>query len=167
MPDGRLVKGAARRRDILDAALRLIGREGLGAITQRRVADEAGVPASAVLYYFASVDALLVTALREVNDRYVADLATVATLADLARLLADGDRAGLAAEYDLFLLAARRDDLRSELERWDAELGALCARLAPGRPAVLVAVVNGLYLQATLTGLDEAGALAVLEAAAR
>ena len=92
-----------------------------------------------------------------------AEEACEAWLADCAAR----DRVGLAAEYDLFLLAARRDDLRGELERWDAELAALCSRLAPGRAALLVAVANGLYLQATLTGLDEAGALAVLEAAAR
>src|SRR4051812_7029847 len=86
--DGRLRKGAARRRTLLDATLRLVGRAGVAAVTQRAVAAEAELPPSTVLYYFASVDELLVTALREVNDRYVEDLAGVATFDHLADLIA-------------------------------------------------------------------------------
>jgi DNA-binding transcriptional regulator YbjK len=142
--DGRLRKGAARRRALLDATLRVVGREGVGAVTRRVVAVEAGTPPSAVLYYFVSVDALLVTALREVNERYCAEPAAVRTVDDLAAHLATLDRDLLAAEDELFLLAARRADLRTEPAEWDRIVDELAARLAPARPEPFAAAVNGL-----------------------
>lgn len=165
--DGRLRKGAVRRRALLDATLRLIGRAGVAAVTQRAVAAEAELPPSAVLYYFASVDKLLVTALREVNDRYVDDLRTVGSLDALAGLIADyatQDRWRTIAEYDLYLLAARRPDLRDELERWDRALDELARRLAPDRAELLAAAVNGLYLRAATSGIDRATAARILGA---
>lgn len=163
--DGRRRRGATRRRELLDATLRVIARDGPAGVTQRRVADEAGVPPSAVLYHFASVDDLLVSTLVEVNDRYVAELEVVPTLEALAAVMAGSDRSRLIAEYDLFLLAARREDLRGEVDRWGTTLTRLAVRLGAPRPELLVAVVNGLWLQAALADLDDATALAVLRAA--
>lgn len=163
--DGRRRRGATRRRELLDATLRLIAREGPGGVSQRRVADEAAVPPSAVLYHFASVDDLLVSTLAEVNDRYVAALDAVTTPETLARLIVASDRAALVAEYDLFLLAARRDDLRGEVARWETTLTGLAARLGAPDPELLVAAVNGLWLQAALADLDEATVLRVLRRA--
>ncbi|MCE0763143.1 TetR family transcriptional regulator [Pseudonocardia kujensis] len=138
-------------------------------MTQRGVATEAELPPSAVLYYFASVDELLVTALREVNDRYVDDLSAVESLDALADLIADyatQDRERTIAEYDLYLLAARRPDLREELERWDRALDDLARRLAPTRAELLAAALNGLYLRAVTSGIDHASVTRVLSAAA-
>ncbi|MFR9800838.1 TetR/AcrR family transcriptional regulator [Pseudonocardia sp. RS010] len=163
--DGRLRKGAFRRRALLDATLRLVGRSGVAAVTQRAVATEAELPPSAVLYYFASIDELLVTALREVNDRCIEDVGAVATLDDLAGLLAGysaQDRLRTVAEYDLYLLAARRPDLRDELERWDRALEELARRLRPDRAELLAAAVNGRYLRAATSGLDHATAVRTL-----
>ncbi|GAA2903291.1 TetR family transcriptional regulator [Pseudonocardia halophobica] len=165
--DGRLRKGAIRRRALLDATLRLVGRSGVAAVTQRAVAAEAELPPSAVLYYFASVDELLITALREVNDRYVDDLSTVESLEGLADLIADyaaQDRERTIAEYDLYLLAARRPDLRGELERWDRALDELAQRLAPDRAELVAAAVNGLYLRAATSGIDRSTAARILGA---
>ncbi|MFC5947889.1 TetR/AcrR family transcriptional regulator [Pseudonocardia lutea] len=163
--DGRLRKGALRRRALLDATLRLVGRSGVAAVTQRAVAAEAELPPSAVLYYFASVDELLVTALREVNDRYVADLAEITTVGQLAELIAAysaQDRRLTIAEYDLYLLAARRPDLREELDRWDRAVDEMARRLCPERAELLAAAVNGLYLRAATTGIDRATTVRVL-----
>jgi DNA-binding transcriptional regulator YbjK len=163
--DGRLRKGALRRRALLDATLRLVGRSGVAAVTQRAVAAEAELPPSAVLYYFASVDELLVTALREVNDRYVADLAEITTVGQLAELIAAysaQDRRLTIAEYDLYLLAARRPDLREELDRWDRAVDEMARRLCPDRAELLAAAVNGLYLRAATTEIDRATTVRVL-----
>jgi len=168
-PDGRLAKGAVRRRALLDATLRLVGRTGVAAVSQRAVAAEAGVPPSAVLYYYASVDELLVSALREVNDRYCAELATIASVAELAVHVvryASQDRDLVIAEYELWLLAARRDDLRAELVRWDETVDQLAARLAPARAELFAAAVNGLYLRAATTGITHTAVERVLTAAA-
>ncbi|GAA4838117.1 TetR/AcrR family transcriptional regulator [Actinomycetospora corticicola] len=164
--DGRRRRGATRRRELLDATLRVIARDGPAGVSQRRVADEAGVPPSAVLYHFASVDDLLVSTLVEVNDRYVAELEAVTTLTGLAAVIAASDRSTLIAEYDLFLLAARRADLRGEVDRWRTTLAGLAARLGAPRPALLAAAVDGLWLQAALAELDEATVLGVLRDAA-
>lgn len=162
MPDGRRAKGAARRRALLDATLRVVGRDGVAAVSQRTVAAEADVPPSAVLYYFASVDDLLVTTLREVNDRYCAELAALPSVEALAAHVAALDPAALVAEYELWLLAARRPDLRGELTRWDATVDALAARLAPDRAETTAAALNGLYVRAATTGVDAEAALRVL-----
>lgn len=153
-PDGRRAKGDRRRRALLDATVRVVDRDGLAAVTQRAVATEAGVASSAVLYYFPTVDDLLVAALVEVNDRWVAALDALpfepaAALDELAALVAGsaGPGCGLA-EYELYLLAARRPALRPELDRWWQALDALAARLAPDRPAVFSAGLDGLLLRA-------------------
>lgn len=154
MPDGRLAKGERRRRALLDATLRVVGRAGVAAVTQRAVAAEAGVAPSAVLYYFPTVDDLLVAALVDVNDRWVAMLhalpderaAALDVLTELVRATPTGD-AGLA-EYELCLLAARRPELRPELDRWWAALDALAARLAPDHPVAFAAALDGLFLRA-------------------
>ncbi|WP_181782011.1 TetR/AcrR family transcriptional regulator [Pseudonocardia pini] len=166
-PDGRLAKGAVRRRALIAATLRLVGRSGVAAVSQRAVAAEAGVPPSAVLYYYASVDGLLVSALREVNERYCAELAEITSIDDLAAHVARYaalDRELVIAEYELWLLAARREDLREELTTWDETVDALAARLAPARADLLAAALNGLYLRAATTGVTAQQALRTLTA---
>ncbi|ANY06314.1 TetR/AcrR family transcriptional regulator [Pseudonocardia sp. HH130630-07] len=166
--DGRLRKGERRRRALLEATMRLVGRRGTAAVTQRAVAAEAGVPPSAVLYYFATVDDLLVAALTDVNDDYVARLAAIATVEDLVGLIEDcarQDRLRTVAEYELLLHAARRDELRAELHRWDTALAGAAQRLVPGDPEVrslLVAAANGLFLAAALGSPCDTAALARL-----
>ncbi|MDN5401705.1 MAG: TetR family transcriptional regulator, partial [Pseudomonas sp.] len=48
-----------RRQDILDAAMRIVVRDGVRAVRHRAVAAEAGVPLSATTYYFKDIDDLL------------------------------------------------------------------------------------------------------------
>ena len=49
---------AGRRQAIIDAAANLIAREGSSKITNRRVAEEAGVPLGSTTQYFKSIDEL-------------------------------------------------------------------------------------------------------------
>lgn len=154
--DGRRRRGDRRRRELVGATLRLVGAGGVAAVSQRAVAAEAGVPPSAVFYYHRSVDALLVATLTAVNDRWVARLDAVTVPGDLVALVEDcvrQERVTAIAEYELFLLAARRPDLRGELDRWDVALAAAAARLLPDdadRRALLAAAVNGLTLSGAL-----------------
>ncbi|OLL98991.1 Transcriptional regulator, TetR family [Pseudonocardia sp. Ae717_Ps2] len=169
--DGRRRRGDRRRRELVEATLRLVGAGGVAAVSQRAVAAEAGVPPSAVFYYHPSVDALLVATLTAVNDRWIARLDAVTTPDDLVALVEDcarQERVTAIAEYELFLLAARRPDLRGELDRWDAALDAAAARLLPDdadRRALLAAAVNGLTLGGALGSPVDAGLLARLCAA--
>lgn len=156
--DGRRRKGERRRRCLLEATLRVVGRDGPAAVTQRAVAREAGVPPSAVLYYFATVDELLVATLTMVNDTYVARIEAFGdddarVLEMLAELIVAGtgrDRAAALAEYELCLMAARHPPMRGELDRWVRTLDRLAARVTadPTIRAGLTAVIDGLFLRA-------------------
>jgi TetR/AcrR family transcriptional regulator, regulator of biofilm formation and stress response len=154
--DGRRRKGERRRRLLIDATMRVIERSGVSAVSQRTVAQEAGVPPSAVTYYFPAVDDLLVAALVACNDACLRDLNECARaddpLARLAALIADvhvANRARTAAEYELFLMAGRRPDLQREAERWTAALEAFLAPHVPDpvRRAGVAAAVDGLFLR--------------------
>ena len=47
---------AAKRNEVLDAALRVMTRDGIRAVTHRAVAAELGHSLRATTYYFASID---------------------------------------------------------------------------------------------------------------
>jgi DNA-binding transcriptional regulator YbjK len=152
--------------------MRVIERAGVAAVSQRVVAQEAGVPPSAVTYYFPAIDDLLVAALADCNDHYLRQLDECGRDPDrigaLARLIAessDGRRAHTAAEYELFLIAARRPELRPEVDRWTAAVDAYLAPHVtdPVRRAAAAAAVDGLFLHCFVAahppGVDEVRAM--------
>src|SRR5690554_7202695 len=57
-------KSEQRRRDILEATLRIIRTEGVRGVRHRAVAKEAKVPLAATTYYFKDIDELIVDAFR-------------------------------------------------------------------------------------------------------
>jgi TetR/AcrR family transcriptional regulator, regulator of biofilm formation and stress response len=154
-----------RREQILEATLRIIGRAGRQAVTHRAVAEEAGVPLGSTTYYFESRDDLLRQALEYVAASEVTrygelyeELRSVGTPRELADKLIDGlvsaaeDRIAYIAEYELWLEAGRRPELREAAQNWcDAEqrsvAGAMEA-LGSSNPAtdasLVVAAIDGL-----------------------
>ena len=156
-----------RREEILEATLRVIGRSGREAVTHRAVAEEAGVPLGSTTYYFDSRDDLLGQALEHVarieTERHVElgrELRTARTPRQLADMLLDQliaeieDRDAYIAEYELWLEAGRRPDLREAAQSWcDAEQRSVAGALEvlgstdPAADASLVV--------ATLDGLGE------------
>ncbi|CAL9473243.1 HTH-type transcriptional regulator RcdA [Nocardiopsis dassonvillei] len=166
MTDGRRLKGERRRRLLVDAVLRVIGHEGVAAVSQRRVAAEAGVPPSAVMYHYASVDDLLLAALTGVNDSCVAALEALSRDPEtaprgLAELVAAPDRGPLRAEFELFLMAARRPALRPQAERWRRAVDAFLFPYLddPDDRAAAAVAVDGLFLRGCVEdpppGVDE------------
>jgi TetR/AcrR family transcriptional regulator, regulator of biofilm formation and stress response len=154
-----------RREQILEAALRLIGREGREGITHRAVAQEAGVPLGSTTYYFDSRDDLLGQALEEVIRRDTErieglreELSAAGSAERLAGILARelvamvGDRSLFIGEYELWLEAARRPELRDSARTWCATeqrvLTAALEQLGSSDPAtdarLLVAALDGL-----------------------
>ena len=129
MTDGpkRQARGLERRSQILDATLRVIGRDGIGAVTHRSVADEADVPFASVGYYFASKEDLLREALTCFVDEEVARLREVADrlqgLTDvdpdqlLGGFLAVLERVDSRAQFEIYLEAAREPELRDVADR--------------------------------------------------
>ena len=122
-------RGRSTREEILRAALRLIGERGIGATTHRAIAEAAGVPAGAPTYYFGTLEQLLQEALltfvREDAERLHQLAAAVQELeqpddellADVfSRAVADthvGQPAMVLAQYELYLEAARSDEMRA------------------------------------------------------
>ncbi len=154
-----------RREEILDATLRVIGRDGREAVTHRAVAEEAGVPLGSTTYYFDSRDDLLGQALEHVAamevERYARlgeDLRSVKSGRELAdRLISElvaaaEDRVAYIAEYELWLEAGRRPDLREAAQSWcNAEQYAVAAaleKLGSSDPradaSIVVAALDGL-----------------------
>jgi AcrR family transcriptional regulator len=63
------VDHAARRRELADAACRVIARNGLGATTLADVADESGWSIGSIRHYFPNKDELIAAALWRVGER--------------------------------------------------------------------------------------------------
>lgn len=64
----KLVDHAVRRREVADAVIRLIQRDGVEAVTIRHVAAESGWAPGVLAHYFSDKDALLLAAFRRVAD---------------------------------------------------------------------------------------------------
>ena len=161
------------RGAILDATVRIIGREGVAGVTHRAIADEAGVSLSSTTYHFASKDEIIGAALELVSELEIASAAAdaerFAARADVtdphtfAELLLDwlepqiaGDRELVTrAGYHLQLEAAHRPELRAIHRDWSARVLAVAEavlRLAgspePARDAhILATTVDGLRLE--------------------
>jgi TetR/AcrR family transcriptional regulator, regulator of biofilm formation and stress response len=154
-----------RREQILEATLRVIGRSGREAVTHRAVAEEAGVPLGSTTYYFDSRDDLLGQALEHVarkeTDRHTQlghELRKARSSRQLADMLLDqlvfeiDDRDAYVAEYELWLEASRRPDLREAATAWcDAVQLAVAGameKLGSTDPAadasLVVAAIDGL-----------------------
>lgn len=156
--DGRLARGQARRRRLIDAAIAVLARDGLAGLTHRAVAAEAGVPLASASYHFAGIDDLILTAMRHATDELAAALRTDAadrSLGGLARLLAhelNTRRELVLAEYEVYLLAARRPDLRPDALAWlDVIADAFAPELTGPQRRAFLATIEGIGLHALLT----------------
>ncbi|GHE55094.1 ebrA repressor [Streptomyces longispororuber] len=159
-----------RRQRIIDAALRVAGEKGIAGLSHRSVAAEADVPLGSTTYHFKTLDDLLVAALRQANEgfaqlvreRGVLDDPDADLAAELAALLGEWaarGREGVELEYELYLAALRRPALRPVAAEWCEGVGAvLRERTDPATARGLVALMDGICLQALLTGgeYDEA-----------
>ncbi|MEU9115235.1 TetR family transcriptional regulator [Streptomyces sp. NPDC048483] len=154
-----------RRQRIVDAAIRVVGERGIAGLSHRAVAAAADVPLGSTTYHFASLDDLLVAALRQINGVYLGDFARWVERVDPAVPLADqvaelvgetlaGDRARVELEYELYLAALRRAAVRPiAAECQDEMVRLLGRRIGDERTArAVVAFIDGLLLQHLLTG---------------
>ncbi|MFC7011850.1 TetR/AcrR family transcriptional regulator [Streptomyces viridiviolaceus] len=165
-----------RRRRIIDAAIRVVGEKGIAGLSHRSVAAEADVPLGSTTYHFATLDELLVAALRQANEGFAKVVAEHPALTDpradlageLARVLGrwlGGDRTGVELEYELYLAALRRPALRPVAAEWAGGVAELLSRRTdPVTARALVALMDGICLQVLLTDVpyDEEYARGVL-----
>ncbi|MET7367123.1 TetR family transcriptional regulator [Streptomyces sp. NPDC005566] len=155
-----------RRDRIIDAAIRVVADRGIAGLSHRSVAAEADVPLGSTTYHFASLDELLIAALRRCNDNFARVARESAYLADpdadladeLTRLLTEcfeGGRGPLELEYELYLAALRRPALRAVAAEWtDGVSSLLTDRTDPATARAVAALLDGISLQVLLTGDD-------------
>lgn len=174
-----------RRQRIIDAAIRVVGERGIAGLSHRAVAAEADVPLGSTTYHFATLDDLLVAALRQSNEAFLRETRERGLLmedpggpdgdggsgrsggsgraqgdlaAELARFTEETvtrDRPRAQLEYELYLAALRHEAVRPVAAEWvDLMTDLLAARTDPVTARALAALVDGMCLQALLTGRD-------------
>lgn len=178
-PETRLEPPDARAR-ILRATFDLIAAEGLGAVTNRRIAAATGVSLGSLTYHFPSQQQLLheclalhaeeeMARLRRIAEELHAQRLSVGALGErIRRAAADSAaRPELMAELELHLYAARNEAVQETSRRcFEAYESLAAAALAafevprPERHAVtVVALMMGLGVKQLGTGRKDAAGL--------
>jgi len=142
-----------RRQDILDAAIRIVVREGVRGVRHRAVAAEAAVPLSATTYYFKDIEDLLSDAFALYVERSAAYMAkfwagTESLLRDLlarsddshvSRVWLAEEIARLTADYIQRRVLSRREQLLAEHAfRQEALLNPRLAELVRSHQCILL-----------------------------
>ena len=158
--DGRLARGVARRRLLLNAAVRVVAGAGSGSLTHRAVASEANVSIASVTYHFPSIGELRRETFAhagssvglELADLVLAASADVDDTPDIcaayAVRLVTERRVETAAVFEMIVAAAHDEDLRPVVAVYH---GMLADLLTPyegdrGRAQAVAAAVQGLLL---------------------
>jgi DNA-binding transcriptional regulator YbjK len=163
--------GMTRER-IIHAVLAIVGRDGVAAVTNRRIAQEAGVSLGSITYHFATQHDLLRESLLHFvteETRRFAELCAAqtgqVTLEEAAELVgrvaaSTGFDSEQIAPFELYIQAGRDPQLREAARDCFAAYDRLAASIltALGVPdaerlaSTLVAVVVGLQLRRLATG---------------
>jgi TetR/AcrR family transcriptional regulator, regulator of biofilm formation and stress response len=182
-------RGRARRERLLEVTIELIGREGIDAVTHRRVAELAAVPLGSTTYYFGSREEMLVEALKAFGRQEIAALRArladlparrpsrrryVEALVEFVAPQLGGDRWRTVAQYTLLCEAARRPELEPVAREWNQAWWAVLEEsfeaLQVPDPAVearmLLAMLDGFLLE-QLAAPDPDFVAAVLKPALR
>jgi DNA-binding transcriptional regulator YbjK len=149
-----------RRQDILDAAMRIVVRDGVRAVRHRAVAAEAGVPLSATTYYFKDIDDLLTDTFAQYVERSAAYMANLWVNNEglLREMVVSGDGspesrsqladdiARLMADYVHRQLLSRREHLMAEQAfRQEALLNPRLALLVRSHQQILLQGTRQLF----------------------
>src|SRR6202034_2893945 len=89
-------RNTRRRRTLADAAIDVLGTDGIHKLSHRTVDERAGVPAGTAANYFPRRDDLLAAAAERVAELHVAEMAA----ADRAAIASAGDASGAPAGPD-------------------------------------------------------------------
>ncbi|MFC9394541.1 TetR/AcrR family transcriptional regulator [Streptomyces sp. NPDC057027] len=182
---------AERRRQLVEAAIRAMTRDGVARTTTRSICAEAGVSLSVFHYCFDSKQALLEAAIETINDTYVVHVMSAveprATLRETVRGAlgtywnhVSAHPAEHMLTYELTQYALREEGFehlaRAQYEQYVASgttlIAQVCAvcEVEPRVPVsllahLLAAMIDGLTLQYLVLG-DERTAAALLDATA-
>ncbi|GAA1348190.1 TetR family transcriptional regulator [Arthrobacter koreensis] len=167
--DGSITTGTATRRfdpdrrdRLIDTTLDVIARHGVAGTTHRKIAAAADVPVGSVTYHFASLDDLLAAAFTRLAERtaaqYAQDLGAAASPDEALDVISGyilgmlGSPGTLFPSYELYLMAARRPELRRITDRWMARSRAALGRHFDEQTTVMLdAMIEGLSMHSALS----------------
>jgi len=143
MTTGTTARGAARRTEIIDAAIEVMAQVGLAGLSMRLVANQAQLPLGALSYYFDDKSDLIAQSFAQLSDREIERVVRTAErlepsmspgeLADLvADMILDGfnsPRGAIVTRYELVTEASRDERLRPMFEAWYAAMIPALSRL--------------------------------------
>jgi DNA-binding transcriptional regulator YbjK len=182
-PQSAPIADAAPRQRIIRTALRQIGRDGVAEVSNRRLAEEAGVSLGTLTYHFPSQASLLRESLLLFAGEEAARLQAVAaelrlrqpqpSLEEVAivvqQLVSESaERPEHAAEIELHLRSSREPELRDASRQCFAAYEGIAVaaleafgvsdtqRYAPA----LVALTNGMAIRRLATGEEDAAGTA-------
>lgn len=163
-----------RRREILEATLRVIGESGVNGATHRAIAQEADVALASTTYYFDSKDALVEEALELMIERSIQDVTRFTTcpdkisqselidrIVDFVAAQINDPNAFLLAQYELMLESGRAEYLRPLARRWTIAYmegfeRVVCSAGLPGRATEIITnFVEGALLNHVTTPTDD------------
>jgi DNA-binding transcriptional regulator YbjK len=168
-----MTRPAETRQRIIAAVLRIIGDDGVAGVTNRRIAQEAGVSLGSVTYHFATQQDLLRESLRhfvtEETKRFGdlakesrTECADLEQVADIVGQVAEatGSDSERIAPYELYLHAGRDPELRAAAAECFAAydklaetvLASIGVKDADQVASAVVGMVMGLKLRALATG---------------
>jgi DNA-binding transcriptional regulator YbjK len=161
MPRPRDPEG--RRQAIARAAADVITEVGIGRTTHRAIAARADVPLGATTYYFPTLADLVAAGLGELSSdlrdmltEWAVELGDGSSFArDLARLVTEyaTDRRQALLGYELFLAAARADELAPLAHVWlDGAQQLFCTFVDEQTAVTMTALIDGTLLHAVATG---------------
>ncbi len=168
MTAGTTARGAARRTEIIDAAIEVMAQVGLAGLSMRLVANQAKIPLGALSYYFDDKSDLIAQSFAQLSDREIDRVVATAErlepsmpaeqLADLvADMIIDGFSSppgAIVTRYELVTEASRDERLRPMFEAWYAAMIPALSRLfrdiGSGQPELdsrtVMAVMAGLEI---------------------
>jgi len=163
-----------RRREILEATLRVIGESGVNGATHRAIAQEADVALASTTYYFDSKNALVEEALELMIERSIEDVRRHTTcpeqisqdelidrIVDFVDAQINDPNAFLLAQYELMLEAGRAEYLRPLARRWTIaymdgfESVVRSAGLPERATEIVTNFVEGAVLNQVTTPMDD------------
>lgn len=165
----RAVRYGSGRDALIEATIRVVANHGLRGLTNRTVAEEAGVTHGLVSHHFGSRDALISAALRYEVERSVSDpvlgaeIRTVDEFADNLVQMVDADADGQAFLYELILEGRRNPELADAVraqydefrEATRRQLERLGLESVPGLHLAVFACLDGLVLQYLAEGRSD------------
>jgi len=116
------VESSETRAELIEAAGKLLRKEGCAAVTARRLAEKLGLKRQIVHYYFSTIEHLLVAVIRRDSEEFRERLIRALGSDEPLRVIWELGNNVTATIFEFTALALRRKAIQAEMRRYIAEL---------------------------------------------